>query len=59
MNRLFVKDFMAVSAKVRFEKDDLGKFLLRNVDSALVFYKRLAGMLGNRLIQCYKLIYHS
>jgi len=23
----------------------------------LVFYKRLAGMLGNRLIQCYKMIY--
>ena len=42
---------------LRFEKNDLNAFLLKNVDSALVFYKRLAGMLGNRLIQCYKLIY--
>ena len=42
---------------LRFEKNDLNEFLLKNVDSALIFYKRLAGMLGNRLIQCYKLIY--
>jgi CRP-like cAMP-binding protein len=42
---------------LQFEKDDLNKFLLMNVESALTFYKRLAGMLGNRLIQCYKLIY--
>ena len=42
---------------LRFEKNDLNAFLLKNVDSALVFYKRLAGMLGNRLIQCYKMIY--
>ena len=42
---------------LRFEKNDLNAFLLKNADSALIFYKRLAGMLGNRLIQCYKLIY--
>ena len=42
---------------LQFEKNDLNEFLLKNVDSALTFYKRLAGMLGNRLIQCYKLIY--
>jgi len=42
---------------LQFEKNDLNRFLLKNVDSALTFYKRLAGMLGNRLIQCYKLIY--
>jgi CRP/FNR family transcriptional regulator, cyclic AMP receptor protein len=42
---------------LQFEKNDLNEFLLKNVDSALIFYKRLAGMLGNRLIQCYKLIY--
>ena len=42
---------------LRFEKNDLNEFLLKNVDSALIFYKRLAGMLGNRLIQCYKMIY--
>jgi CRP-like cAMP-binding protein len=42
---------------LRFEKNDLNAFLLNNVDSALIFYKRLAGILGNRLIQCYKLIY--
>ena len=42
---------------LRFEKNDLNEFLLKNVDSAFIFYKRLAGILGNRLIQCYKLIY--
>jgi len=42
---------------LQFEKNNLNKFLLKNVESALTFYKRLAGMLGNRLIQCYKLIY--
>jgi CRP/FNR family transcriptional regulator, cyclic AMP receptor protein len=42
---------------LRFEKNDLNEFLLKNVDSAFIFYKRLAGILGNRLIQCYKRIY--
>jgi len=42
---------------LQFEKNDFNEFLLKNVNSALIFYKRLAGMLGNRLIQCYKLIY--
>jgi CRP-like cAMP-binding protein len=42
---------------LQFEKNNLNEFLLKNVESALTFYKRLAGMLGNRLIQCYKLIY--
>ena len=42
---------------LQFKKNDLNRFLLKNVESALTFYKRLAGMLGNRLIQCYKLIY--
>lgn len=41
---------------LKFEKNDLNRFLLKNVESAFTFYKRLAGMLGNRLIQCYKLI---
>jgi CRP-like cAMP-binding protein len=42
---------------LQFEKNNLNRFLLKNVESALTFYKRLAGMLGHRLIQCYKLIY--
>jgi CRP-like cAMP-binding protein len=42
---------------LQFEKNDLNKFLLNNIESGLTFYKRLAGELGNRLIQCYKLIY--
>jgi CRP-like cAMP-binding protein len=41
---------------LQFEKNDLNEFLLKHVDSALIFYKRLSGMLGNRLVQCYKLI---
>ena len=45
------------SELLQFEKNDLNEFLLKNVDGAFIFYKRLAGMLGNRLIQCYKLIY--
>jgi CRP/FNR family cyclic AMP-dependent transcriptional regulator len=48
---------LAPSDLLQFEKNDLNEFLLKNVDSALIFYKRLSGMLGNRLIQCYKLIY--
>jgi CRP-like cAMP-binding protein len=42
---------------LQFERNALNKFLLENVESALTFYRRLAGILGNRLIQCYKLIY--
>jgi CRP-like cAMP-binding protein len=41
---------------LQFGKDALNTFLLKNTESAVIFYKRLAGMLGNRLIQCYKLI---
>ena len=41
---------------LQFKKNDLNRFLLKNVESASIFYKRLAGMLGNRLVQCYKLI---
>lgn len=41
---------------LQFEKNDLNRFMLKNVESALTFYRRLAGMLGNRLIQCYRLI---
>ena len=41
---------------LKFEKNDLNKFLLKNVESALIFYQRLSAMLGNRLVQCYKLI---
>ncbi|MGE5257033.1 MAG: cyclic nucleotide-binding domain-containing protein [Hyphomicrobiales bacterium] len=41
---------------LQFGKKELSEFLLKNVDSALIFYKRLSGMLGNRLIQCYRLI---
>jgi CRP-like cAMP-binding protein len=42
---------------LQFERNALNQFLVENAASGLVFYKRLAGMLGNRLIQCYKLIY--
>jgi CRP-like cAMP-binding protein len=45
------------SQLLQFEKNGLNRFLHKNVESALIFYQRLAGMLGNRLIQCYKLIY--
>lgn len=41
---------------LQFVRDDLNNFLLKNAEGASIFYKRLAGMLGHRLIQCYKLI---
>jgi CRP-like cAMP-binding protein len=41
---------------LQFEKNVLNRFMLKNAESALTFYRRLAGMLGNRLIQYYKLI---
>jgi CRP-like cAMP-binding protein len=44
------------SQLLQFKKDDLNRLLLRDVKSASIFYKRLAGMLGHRLVQCYKLI---
>jgi CRP-like cAMP-binding protein len=44
------------SRVLQFEKSKLNRFLLRNIDSALIFYRRLAGILGHRLIQCYRLI---
>jgi CRP-like cAMP-binding protein len=42
---------------LQFERNALNQFLLAHAESTLIFYKRLAGMLGNRLIQYYKLIY--
>jgi CRP-like cAMP-binding protein len=41
---------------LQFEHNKLNTFLLKDIERALTFYKRLAGMLGNRLIQCYRLI---
>jgi len=47
---------LEASHLLQFEKNDLNRLLLRNVENGLTFYKRLAGMLGHRLVQCYKLI---
>lgn len=41
---------------LKFKRDDLNNFLLKNAESASTFYKRLAGMLGNRLVEYYKRI---
>jgi CRP/FNR family transcriptional regulator, cyclic AMP receptor protein len=40
----------------RFEGDRMRKFLEKNPENGFKFYKRLARMLGNRLVQCYKVI---
>jgi CRP-like cAMP-binding protein len=41
-------------AKIRSEA--LAHFFEREPASGMIFYKRLAGMIGNRLVNCYKLL---
>jgi CRP-like cAMP-binding protein len=41
----------------KLRRGDLERLLHENPQSGLVFYKRIAGMLGNRLIQCYQQLY--
>lgn len=41
---------------LRFGGDGLRKIIEKNAENGARFYKRLAKMLGNRLVQCYKVI---
>jgi CRP-like cAMP-binding protein len=41
---------------LQFERSSLIDFLTNNPEHGFEFYRRLAGMLGNRLIQFYKII---
>lgn len=36
--------------------DELQKILEKDADNGMIFYKRLSGILGNRLLQSYKMI---
>ena len=42
---------------LQFERNSLTDFLTKNPEHGFAFYRRLAGMLGQRLIQCYKIIH--
>jgi len=44
---------------LKIDRDKLGKLLEKHPDCGCIFYKKLAEILGNRLIQCYELISSS
>lgn len=41
---------------LQFERNSLIDFLKKNPENGFALYRRLAAMLGHRLIQCYKII---
>ena len=41
---------------LRLERGDLNELLGKHPECSIIFYKKLAGMLGSRLVQCYKLV---
>jgi CRP-like cAMP-binding protein len=42
---------------LKLDRSSLDKLLQKNPENGFVFYRKLAGMLGNRLVQCYKSLY--
>ena len=45
------------SAVLKVERGELNKLLEKNPEYGFIFYKKLSGMLGSRLVQCYRLVY--
>lgn len=57
------RDYYSASAEcieptvlLKIERDKLYNLLEKYPKNGFLFYKKLAGVLGNRLIQCYKMI---
>jgi len=48
---------MEATVLLKLERGRLNKLLEMNPESGFLFYKKLSGMLGSRLVQCYKLVY--
>jgi CRP-like cAMP-binding protein len=42
---------------LKVERNDLNELWTTHPECGFIFYKNLAGMLGSRLVQCYKLVY--
>jgi len=48
---------MQATVLLKLERGSLNKLLEKNPENGFLFYKKLSGMLGSRLIQCYRLVY--
>jgi len=48
---------MQAAVLLKLERGSLNKLLEKNPENGFLFYKKLSGMLGSRLIQCYRLVY--
>jgi CRP-like cAMP-binding protein len=42
---------------LKVDRRSLDELLQENPENGYIFYRKLAGMLGNRLVQCYKSLY--
>jgi CRP-like cAMP-binding protein len=43
----------------KIERKKLETLLQQHIESGFIFYKKLAGILGHRLIECYKLMFET
>lgn len=48
---------LAPSRVLKLQSSQLNQLLLKHPENGFIFYKKLAGMLGNRLVQCYRRLY--
>lgn len=48
---------METTVLLKLERGRLNKLLEKSPENGFIFYKRLSGILGNRLVQCYRLVY--
>jgi len=48
---------MAPTRVLKLQSSHLNQLLQKHPENGFIFYKKLAGMLGNRLVQCYHLLY--
>jgi len=44
---------------LKLDRRNLDELLQKNPENGFIFYRKLAGMLGNRLVQCYKSVYRG
>ena len=42
---------------LKVDRSSLDELLQKHPENGFIFYRKLAGMLGNRLVQCYKSLY--
>jgi hypothetical protein len=44
---------------LKIERKKLETLLQEHLESGFMFYKKLAGILGHRLVECYKLMFET